>query len=181
MDSRRDELVREGFNHLAAHGFEGLRLRAVAAGVGIDHSTLHHHFRTKQDLVTAVVQHASRQFWTIMPEHGAPEDRLAEHLSTLVTMMRTRADLFAVLNEVRMRAARDPAMAEAVQRTEAGWREALTGVLAAGVASGAFRPDLDVAATAELIVAVSKGANDAPDRAEAAFAEVRRLVRSING
>lgn len=33
---------------------EGLRLRQVADAVGIDHSTLHHHVATKQDLVEGV-------------------------------------------------------------------------------------------------------------------------------
>jgi hypothetical protein len=37
------------------HCFEGIRLRDVAAKVGIDHSRLHDHFCTKSDVVAAVL------------------------------------------------------------------------------------------------------------------------------
>jgi AcrR family transcriptional regulator len=178
MESRRDALVREAFEHLALHGFEGLRLRAVATDAGIDHSTLHHHFRTKEDLVAAVVQYASSQFWDTMPADGDPAERLSAHLATLAEMIRTRPALFAVLNEMRGRAARDPATAEAVRRNEEGWREAITELLETGVTSGAFPADLDVGAAVELIIAVTKGVNDSPERATVAFGELERLLRS---
>jgi AcrR family transcriptional regulator len=52
-------------------GFEELRLRDVASEVGIDHSTLHHHYATKQDLVAGVVEHAAQQFWPSSRRTGA--------------------------------------------------------------------------------------------------------------
>ena len=55
---RRQALVEAAYRRIAECGFEGLRLRDVAAEVGIDHSTIHHYFPTKQALVTAVVDYA---------------------------------------------------------------------------------------------------------------------------
>ncbi|MGH3813794.1 MAG: helix-turn-helix domain-containing protein [Pseudonocardiaceae bacterium] len=50
-------MVRAAFDVIAEKGFEGLRLREVAAQVGIDHSTLHYYFPTRQDLVAAGAVH----------------------------------------------------------------------------------------------------------------------------
>ena len=55
------------FERVAEIGFEGLRLRQVAEQVGIDHSTLHHHFATKQALIVAVAEYTTRQFWPTAP------------------------------------------------------------------------------------------------------------------
>ena len=59
--------MRAAYARVAEIGFEGLRLRQVAEQVGIDHSTLHHHFATKQALVAAVAEYTTRQFWTTAP------------------------------------------------------------------------------------------------------------------
>ena len=40
---RRQALVEAAYRRIAECGFEGLRLRDVAAEVGIDHSTIHHY------------------------------------------------------------------------------------------------------------------------------------------
>lgn len=55
-EDRRQALVEAAFRCIAEKGFEGLRLRDVAAKVGIDHSTLHYHFPTKEDLVAGQIE-----------------------------------------------------------------------------------------------------------------------------
>lgn len=49
-------------DHIARFGFEGLRLRDVAATVGINQATLTHHFANKEVLVAAVVEHFIGRF-----------------------------------------------------------------------------------------------------------------------
>lgn len=85
---RRQLLVQAAFDAIAEKGFEGLRLREVAARAGIDHSTLHHYFPTRQDLVAAVVEFATSHFWTAMPGDGAATAKLSTHLGTLARMIR---------------------------------------------------------------------------------------------
>ena len=68
---------------------------------------------------------------------------------------------------------------KAVQLAEAGrWREALDGLLKAGVTTGAFPAGLDIGAAVELIIAVTKGVNDSPECATLAFGELERLLRA---
>ena len=80
---RRQALVEAAFHRLGEKGFEGLRLREVAADVGVDHSTIHHYFATKQDLIEAVVGFVTRQFWSSTQTVGTPADRLRGHLDVL--------------------------------------------------------------------------------------------------
>ena len=59
---RCTEIVRAAFQQIATVGFEGLRLRQIATEVGVDQSTLHHYFPTKQHIVAAVSDYAISQF-----------------------------------------------------------------------------------------------------------------------
>lgn len=135
-----------------------MRLREVAQAVGVDHSTLHHHFATKEDLIAAVVDHATGQFW----RGGQSEDGLAAHLERLSRMIVERPALFRVLRELDLRAARDPAVREMVDRYEDGWRREM------GERTGA--------SNVELVVALVKGVSLRPDIAPTVLRELERLI-----
>jgi AcrR family transcriptional regulator len=154
-DGRRAQLVAAAFRRVAESGFEGLRLRQVAEDVGIDHSTLHHHFATKQNLVEAVAAYTTRQFWDTSPPAPEPAAELRTHLRVLQQMIVERPDLFAVTVELDLRARRDPAVAAAMAAHESGWREKLVEILTDLV--------LDPETSAELVIAVVKGVRLLPD------------------
>jgi AcrR family transcriptional regulator len=175
-EERRQALVRAAFGCIAERGFEGLRLRDVAAEVGIDHSTLHHYFASKQDLVAGVVNYATRQFWPTMPAEGGAIDRLQYHLAALGRMIREHPALFTVMGELDLRARRDPAIRAIIDRHEEGWRIVLEEVLRRGAKEGVLTRDLDVAVGAELIIAAVKGVRQFPDRAEVVLAQLHGLL-----
>jgi AcrR family transcriptional regulator len=160
--NRQEALVQAAFDAIASKGFEGLRLRAVAAEVGIDHSTLHHYFATKQDLVAAVVDFATGQL-RATPARGSTSERLNHHLGVLTTAIAERPELFLVLRELDLRATRDPAVRATVASREEGWRASLTEVLG------------DPAA-AELVIAAVKGVSLRPDLAPAVLGRLGRLL-----
>ncbi|OZM83849.1 TetR/AcrR family transcriptional regulator [Pseudonocardia sp. MH-G8] len=168
QDGRRTQLVEAAFGRVADAGFEGLRLRQVAEDVGIDHSTLHHHFATKQDLVEAVAAYTTRQFWGTSPQ--APGAGLRGHLRALHRLMDERPDLFAVTVELDLRARRDPAVAAAMAAYEAGWREVLVRTLTDLV------PDPETAA--ELVIAAVKGVRLVP---QVAGPVLERLADQLAG
>lgn len=167
-------LVGAALQDVARHGFEGLRLREVAAAAGIDHSTLHHHFATKHDLIVALVEETTRPFWATMPAEGPPPERLQQHLGALTTMMSERPELFVILAEVDLRARRDPEVASIVRGFEAGWRTALREVLQSGSAAGHWNVDADV--VAETILATVKGVRLEPGIAAEVLPALVRLV-----
>lgn len=181
---RRQALVLAAFECIATKGFEGLRLRDVAAGAGIDHSTLHHYFPTKQDLVGEVVAYATRKFWPTMPADGSPADRLRHHLASLSELVQEQPKLFVVLGELDLRAHRDAAIRSIIDEHEAGWRAALAEVLESGALKARTEAgcepgrsdDLDVADTVELIIASVKGIVLLPDRAADTLGQLARLL-----
>jgi AcrR family transcriptional regulator len=173
---RRQALVRAAFGRIAEKGFEGLRLRDVAAEVGIDHSTLHHYFASKEDLVAGVVDHATRQFWPTMPPEGGATDRLQYHLAALGRMIREQPALFTVMAELDLRARRDPAIRAIIDRHEQGWRIVLDQVLRRAAKEGALTQHLEVATGVELIIAAVKGVGQLPDRAQDVLAQLNGLL-----
>lgn len=154
-EDRRQALIEAAFQCIAAKGFEGLRVRAVAAEVGIDHSTVHHHFPTKRDLIAAVVDYATGRL-------RLPDASLREHLELLGRMMREQPELFVVLRELDLRALRDPEIRAVIDHGESGWRVAL-GRRAA--------PE-----HAALIISVVKGLSLMPDDPQAVLGQLERLI-----
>lgn len=169
---RREALVRAAFAEIAERGFEGLRLRPIAAAAGIDHSTLHHHFATKDDLVAAVLEHVTGQLEGSMRGDLAPAARLRHHLTGIAEAVVRRPDLFVVLDEFDRRARRDPALAATVRRDEEGWRQALAALFREGVERGSWSGALDVDASVELVIATLKGIRLRPEAAPAAVAQL---------
>ncbi|MFI6498345.1 TetR/AcrR family transcriptional regulator [Nonomuraea typhae] len=158
-EERRRELVKAAFDCVAEKGFEGLRLRDVAARVGLDHSTVHHYFPGKQDLVTGIVDYATQQFWT----PGAPVGDLDDHLGMLARLISERPALFLVLRELDLRATRDAEVRAIVESRERGWRDAL----AARVQPGHV----------ELVIAVVKGVSLTPGLAGQVLSQLRTLLK----
>jgi AcrR family transcriptional regulator len=163
---RRAALVAAAYHRVAAVGFEGLRLRQVADDVGIDHSTLHHHVATKQELIEAVADYTVRQFFPTSPQ--APGVGLRGHLAALRTLMVARPELLTVTAELDLRARRDPAVAAVMARFEADWRAVLAGALRDAV--------VDAERAAELVVAAVKGVRLAPERAAGVFDDLALLL-----
>src|SRR6185437_11530319 len=123
---RRDSLVAAAFAVIAREGFEGLRMRSVAADAGLDHSTVHHYFASKEALIAAVVADATGRFRSTTPPEGTGAERLRAHLDTLAARIAAEPELHIVLRELDLRAKRDADLHAAIQAHERGWRGSLT-------------------------------------------------------
>jgi AcrR family transcriptional regulator len=170
-DERRQAIIAAAFAQIADKGLEGLRLRQVATAVGLDHSTLHHYFPTKEDLVTSVVEHATAQLWPTLGADGSPADQIRAHLRLMARALRERQGLFVVLCELNLRALRDPAIRVIIERSDQAWRAALHERLAHSVLPGEAAD-----AATDLVIATIKGAVFAPDRAANALGQLERLL-----
>ncbi|MGA9311421.1 MAG: hypothetical protein WBV74_13745 [Pseudonocardiaceae bacterium] len=80
-------------------------------------------------------------------------EKLAVHLATLARMIQQQPALFTVLREVDLRASRDPAVREIIDRYEQGGRTALTDVLRTADSA------------TDLVISTVKGVSLTPDRA----------------
>ena len=161
---RRAALVEAAFHAIARNGFEGLRLRDVATAVGIDHSTLHHYFATKQHLIEAVALRATTPLHRSIPDASKGGDRLSQHLLTLATAIEQEPELFVVLAEIDLRARRDSGLRVVIDRVEQGWRLGLGGLL-----------DHDDARV-ELVIATVKGVRLDPASATEVLTRLAQLL-----
>jgi len=126
---RREELVLVAYRRLAGAGFEGLRTRDIAAEAGINVATLHYHFPTKEALIRAVVGHAMSRFASTLSGEGTPEEMLRAHFRNLRRLLRDEPELPAVMGELAMRSARDPALAEILAGSDRAWHAWLVRLL----------------------------------------------------
>jgi AcrR family transcriptional regulator len=54
-------ILRAAFRRLAAEGYAALSMREIAKDAGVNHALINYHFRTKDQLVIAVLDEANRQ------------------------------------------------------------------------------------------------------------------------
>jgi len=173
---RRDALIKAAYGIIATRGFEGLRLREVATKTGIDHSTLHHHFRTKRDLIAAVLDYATEQFRPPLRKNEATPTSLHAHLSLLGRMIVDRPELHVVLREFDLHAARDVRIRAIIAKREQGWRERLVQRIQLAAQEGNWPAGYEPAIGAELVIAVVKGVSFNPRTATKVLSLFERLL-----
>src|SRR5689334_14077679 len=61
-EERRSELLDAAYTLIAEKGLEGLRTRDIVARAGVNISTLHYYFGTKDELLVAVLDHVRDKF-----------------------------------------------------------------------------------------------------------------------
>ncbi len=85
--SKRDELVRKALEIFYREGFHATGMDRLAAETGISKTTMFKHFRTKEELILAVLRLRDQDFrnWLFrrMQEAGAPRAQLAAMFDAL--------------------------------------------------------------------------------------------------
>ena len=161
-DERRQALVKAAYDLIATKGFEGLRVRDVAARGGVNIATLHYYFPSKEALIGGVVQYLLHLFLTLAPrvpegEEGTAAQRLERELIDMEHEMRAAPQMWTVMMELQLRSLRDPAIGAIMKEMDEGWRAHIAHILVDGVREDLFRSDLDVEAAASTIIALLKG------------------------
>ena len=152
-NTRAPQIVAAAYRCLAERGFEGLRMRDVAAAAGINIATVHYYFPSKEDLIAGVVAHAHEVFSsrTAPPPAGEPAERLRYHLRAAFDVLIADPRLGAALAEIAARSRRDAAVAATVGRAERVWQQALVEMLSP-------LPDAQAQAVGAMLIMTIKGA-----------------------
>ena len=179
-EDRQQALVRAAFNQIAERGFEGLRTREVAAGVGLNIATLHYYFPTKEALIRGVVAHAMDRFRSTLAPHGSPGDQLRNHLRAVRKLLRDEPEVGAVMGELALRSARDPSLARIMGEAFQAWQRTLRGLLQRTVRGGHLARELDTDDVAALIMAtltsMTLPSTATADRTDRAFRQLERWL-----
>ena len=179
-EDRRQALVQAAFNQIAERGFEGLRTREVAAGVGLNIATLHYYFPTKETLIRGVVAYAMERFRSTLAPHGSPDDQLRNHLRAVRKLLRDEPEIGAVMGELALRSARDPSLARIMRETNDAWHRTLRGLLRRAVREGYLDRELDNDEVPALIMATLMSSTlpsvSSADRMDKAFRQLERWL-----
>src|SRR5438128_4888919 len=180
-EDREQALVQAAFNQIAERGFEGLRTREVAAGVGLNIATLHYYFPTKEALIRGVVAHAMQRFRSTLAPHGSPADQLRNHLRAVRKLLREEPQVSAVMGELALRSARDPSLAQIMRETYDAWHRTLRGLLKRAAREEQLAPELDSDDVAALIMATLTSMTlptvGSAQRVDQAFRQLERVLR----
>lgn len=100
--STRERIVAAAEDLIARHGIEGLRVKEIAARVGIRPPSLFAHFGGRDDIVSAVVERMLRRIEALFdaPAEGTPEEEVRARTRRLVLfLIDNPADARIVLRE----------------------------------------------------------------------------------
>ncbi len=141
---RRGEIIDGAIGMIARDGYQAVTMRALAAELGVSTGTITHWFATKDQILGAALDEAAarveRRIEAVLDGVDDPE---AELLALGDVTLPDDADTLAeqrVWSEIGARAGRAPALAARHEVLYRGWRRRIERPVAAGVASGAFRP-----------------------------------------
>ncbi|MDT0234851.1 helix-turn-helix domain-containing protein [Curtobacterium sp. BRB10] len=153
---RRREIVQTALDVFAERGYSSGSMREIAARAGLTQSGLLHHFASKEDLLTEVVELRDRQVDEALARHGAPP--LLERMAVIAAHNRENRKLSSVFVILSAEAVAEEHPAHEYFRrryerqhveTERAVREEQR--------SGRIRPDLDAGAVAAGLVALLDG------------------------
>lgn len=178
--TRRDELIRAACDVIAGSGFEGLRIREVAARIGINAATLYYYFPTKESMIAGVADYVFNRLGIVSEEPpGTPRDQLHAHLLRIYRLMRDEPGLFAIYAEMQLRAERNQSPS-LFREHEAAWHHKLENLLQLGIRQGYWPNYLDPEQAANAIILLMQGASlqvmNNPRRIEASINQLERWL-----
>jgi len=162
-DGRRLSLVRAAYEVIAEQGFEGLRTRTVAERVGVNIATLHYYFPTKEALIGGLAEYLSFQFKNVhapavSADRSPALNRLHQEFADARYYRLERPDMLTVIQELTLRAQRDPVTRSIVTPLMYHWRASLEQMIEDGVREGVFRPNLVPVVAAAFVASTIWGA-----------------------
>jgi AcrR family transcriptional regulator len=186
-DGRRLSLVRAAYEVIAKEGFEGLRTRTVADRVGVNVATLHYYFPTKEALIGGLADYLCFQFQNVrgpaVSEGPSPAlNRLHQEFADARYYRLERFDMLTVMQELSLRAQRDPVTRSIIAPLMYHWRTGLEQMIESGMREGVFRSNLVPVVAAAFVASTIWGTMNVGVGIEAmggVFDEIERyLVRS---
>ena len=178
----RERILEAACDLIAADGIDDVRIARVAMRAGASTALVHHYFSTREELLEQALQHsfesAGDERFRADAETESPTAALARGIATSLPFPGPQEREWVLWVELWLRAVRDPGLrpiAASLYERYTAWMESL---LEVGVATGEFRADLEVAATAKLAIALLDGAGIRAliSDPQLDVAEARRLV-----
>jgi AcrR family transcriptional regulator len=159
-EAQKQRLVDAAYSIIAERGFEGLRTRDVAARTGLNISTLHYYFPSKQDLVRAVAQ----RFLLKFQNHSEAKNNTTSALEKLHKAFENQGKLieanpsnFVVMLEIFTRSLRDPSIRGIIREVMDSWEHYLLFLISQGMGKFQLAEGSDPVITAKVMQSLLLG------------------------
>jgi AcrR family transcriptional regulator len=158
-DQRRQEILTAAADCFARKGFHQTSVADLCAAAGMSPGSLYRHFRSKDEIIAAMVEDERRESAALVDALAGQPDLVAGLRATFDAVLASFADPGgnALHAEVTAEALRNPAVAAVVRASDEATVTALTAVLRRAQTAKAIDRSLDPAVTAELLVALLDG------------------------
>ena len=163
-EGTRARLVENAFREIHAHGYAGASLDRILASSGVTKGALYHHFKSKADLLHAVIDEAVRpmvvdRWLAALSESDDPIRTLAESTRTMMAKATPQEmSCGCPLNNLTQELAGvDEEFRQHLDRVADDWREGIRAAFERGQEAGNVRKDVDTAAVASLVFATYQG------------------------
>ena len=142
VDSTKSKILDAAFRRLAQEGYAALSVREIAKDAGVNHALINYHFRTKDQLVIAVLDEANRQLLARQQRMYRRADRLRAEMGGGAALLRRatshRASC-ACRPSCGPRACRTPSLREKFLPRILAWKQLVLGGGARGARDAAKR------------------------------------------
>jgi AcrR family transcriptional regulator len=186
---RREQIIQAVFALLAAQDLQSLSLAAIARRLGLVPSALYRHFRNKEEIQDAVLDHVGQRLQENVAKvrAGTPEalERLHRLLRLHVGLIRENPGVPRIIFTEALLGRRPDAKARALQVIR-GYLKEVGEIIREGQAAGRIRRDLDPDTVAVLFIGLfqpaamlwflSSGGFDVTRQAERAWVILRRAL-----
>ena len=160
-DERREAILAAACRAILKRGFHATRIADIAREAGTSTGTVHYHFETKDDVLTAALRWANEQPYVRMDESlGRDADevsRLATLLELSVPYDGVPREEWVVFLELWGRLLHRPDLLPDGEDLESRWRGYFLDLIRAGTARGAFHPPVGPDEAADRLVAMVDG------------------------
>ncbi|MBX5009624.1 TetR/AcrR family transcriptional regulator [Rhizobium lentis] len=161
--STSDKILDIAQSLIVAGGYNGFSYADISAAIGIRKASIHHHFPTKAELVTVLVDRYRKQaeagLQSLREQAANPADQLQFYANYWHTCIRDASQPFCVCamlaSEMQMLPEEVVSRVRAHFQSLAAW---LSSVLQAGVEQGVFRLDKRPEEQAQMLMASVHGA-----------------------
>lgn len=156
--TRSDEILDVAAALFAAAGYRGTTIAAVAAGVGISDAGVLHHFKTKQQLLLAVLERYGRSVDENIQRAGLSGIELLRAVREWGAGMEARPEISALLIALTSEfLTTDAPIRRSLQASYQRGLDRYISAFAMAAASGDLRADLDPIAEARSLIAHMDG------------------------
>lgn len=160
IPNRRTSVLLAARRCLAREGLDRLTMRMIAREAGVSLGTVTYYFRSKEDLLTAVLFNVAEQFDRSIedscPGEADPYKKLLAYVANSLPVDQLMRELWLVWLEFWNRASRTPELSPLHYELYGRWRREVAGILEAGIDAGHFRQH-DTELFAKMLLAVIDG------------------------